>query len=139
MKLGGIALLIIVLAFSLGACRNTGGGGGGGTSSGGNPDNGKALFSSKGCPTCHTLKSVQGANGTIGPDLDGIGTRAGGAGHEGAKPPETPEQYIDESIKDPGAFVVSGFPPPNQGGMVLPVPVNDAERRDLVAFLLTQK
>jgi hypothetical protein len=48
-------------------------------------------------------------------------------------------EYLDESIRDPGAFVVEGFPGPQQGGMILPVPVNDQERRDLVAFLLDLK
>jgi cytochrome c2 len=127
-------LLTLVLALSLAACRDTsklqGGGGGGAT---GNVNNGKTLFASKGCPTCHHLTAT-GASGTIGPDLDGIAAR--GATR---KAPMAAADYIDESIKDPAAFVVPGFPAPNQGGMILPVPVSDAERKDLVAFLLEQK
>jgi hypothetical protein len=65
--------------------------------------------------------------------MDGIGQRAATR-----EPGKTAEQYIDESIKDPAAFVVPGYPSPQQGGMNLPVPVSDQERRDLVAFLLTQ-
>ena len=128
------ALLTVALAASVAACRDKGGGGGtAGGAGGGNANTGKTLFTSKGCPTCHHLSSVQGAGGTIGPDLDGVGQRAATR-----KPPMSAADYIDESIKTPDAFVVPGFPAPAQGGMILPVPVSDAERKDLVAFLLTQ-
>jgi sulfite dehydrogenase len=35
----------------------------------GDPAAGKALFKSKGCTACHTLKDA-GATGTVGPNLD---------------------------------------------------------------------
>jgi hypothetical protein len=76
---------------------------------------------------------VQGATGTIGPELDGIAQRA-----PTRKPPMSAADYIDESIKDPAAFVVPNYPAPSAGGMILPSPVSDQERKDLVAFLLTQ-
>jgi cytochrome c2 len=132
-KFLAVALLTIALAASVSACRDKGGGGGAAAGTGGNANNGKSLFAAKGCPTCHTLKSVPNATGTIGPDLDGVGSRAG-TREQG----KSAADYIDESIKTPDAFVVPGYPAPSQGGMILPVPVSDAERKDLVAFLLTQ-
>jgi mono/diheme cytochrome c family protein len=47
------------------ATTTTGGGGGGKPTA---PD-GKAIFSSAGCGSCHTLKAA-GATGTVGPNLD---------------------------------------------------------------------
>jgi len=132
----GIAFLLLTLALALTACSgssgNPGGGTAGGTNSTGNATNGKALFASKQCITCHTLKSVPGANGTIGPDMDGIASRAGTrvAGKSAA-------DYIHDSIKDPNAFIVPPYTSPSP--MILPVPVNDSEINDLVAFLLTEK
>jgi cytochrome c2 len=130
----GIAFLLLALALALTACG--GGGtpantGGGGTSSG-NANNGKALFASKQCITCHTLKSVPGATGTIGPDMDGIGTRA--ATRVSGK---SAADYIRDSIKDPNAFIVPGYTSPSP--MILPVPVSDSEINDLVAFLVNEK
>ncbi len=126
-----LGVLTILLAATAFGCRGTGPGPAPG---GGNPDKGKVLFQQKSCGTCHTLASVPGASGTIGPDLDGIASRAATR-----EPGKTAEQYIDESIREPAAFVVPGYPAPSQGGMLLPVPVTDDERRDLVAFLMTQK
>ena len=48
------------------APANAGGAGGGG---GGGETDGKAIFSSAGCESCHTLKAA-GSTGTIGPNLD---------------------------------------------------------------------
>jgi cytochrome c551/c552 len=129
------ALLTFVLAASVVACRpeeQRRGGGGGGSASG-NVNNGRTLFTSKGCPTCHQLSSVQGAAGTIGPTLNGLAQTAATR-----KPGMSATDYVEESIKDPAAFVVQGYPAPAQGGMILPVPISDAERKDLVAFLMTQ-
>lgn len=66
-----------------------------------------------GCGACHTIPGVEGAAGTVGPSLAGIGARAeeiiadpaytGGAG--------TAEGYIRESIVSPNAYVAEGFQP----------------------------
>ncbi len=128
----GIAFLLVALALVLTACQ--GGGappatGGGGT---GNADRGRTLFVDKQCGTCHMLTGVSGAVGTIGPPLNGIATTAGTrvSGMSAA-------DYIRQSIRDPNAFIVPGYPSPSP--MILPVPVNDSETNDLVAFLLTQR
>lgn len=91
---------------------------------------GKALITAQGCGACHTISSVPGAVGQIGPKLDGVGTR----GAE-RKPGLTAEQYIEESIKDPTAYTVQGFPQ----GVMPKLPLSDSQVKDLVAFLLTLK
>jgi mono/diheme cytochrome c family protein len=52
------------------------GGGGGGTTTtaqggGGAQPNGKAIFASAGCGSCHTLKAA-GSKGNVGPNLDAL-------------------------------------------------------------------
>jgi cytochrome c oxidase subunit II len=68
------------------------GGGGGG---GGQAADGEAVFTENDCGACHTL-SEAGTNGTVGPDLDNI-SRAD-------------DEYIEESIVNPNADVIQGFP-----------------------------
>jgi mono/diheme cytochrome c family protein len=96
----------------------------------GNLERGKALIISQGCGGCHTITSVAGAVGAVGPKLDGIATAAATrrAGMSAAA-------YIEESIRQPGAFTVSGFP-----ANVMPkLPLSDSQVKDLVAFLMTLK
>ena len=79
--------------------------GGGGTSTtggGGGGANGKALFASSGCVSCHTYKPA-GSNAKIGPDLDKLSQYA-----KQAKQPL--EQFARTSIVDPNAYVQPGFP-----------------------------
>jgi cytochrome c551/c552 len=81
----------------------TSGGGSTGSSGGtGNADAGKAVFSSNGCGSCHTL-AVASATGTIGPDLGKISGDATKAGMPLAA-------FIKQSITDPAAFTASGGP-----------------------------
>jgi cytochrome c551/c552 len=75
----------------------TGGGGGGGGAA-----NGKALFSSNGCVSCHTYKPA-GSKATVGPDLDKLATYA-----KQAKQPL--DKFVRESLVNPNAYVQSGFP-----------------------------
>jgi mono/diheme cytochrome c family protein len=44
----------------------------GGAAAAGNATNGKALFASSGCASCHT---ISGTGGKIGPDLTAVGSR----------------------------------------------------------------
>lgn len=78
------------------------------------------------CITCHTLAVVPTATGVIGPDLDGIFER----GATRVKGMDA-RQYIDMSIKDPGAYVVEGFP-----NSMTNFGFNDATRAELVEFLM---
>jgi cytochrome c551/c552 len=87
-----------------------GGGGGGGTQTttgggggGGGAANGKALFASNGCVSCHTYQPA-GSKATVGPDLDKLGTYA-----KQAKQPLA--AFVHESIVSPNAYVQKGYPP----------------------------
>src|ERR671933_2272336 len=87
-----------------------GGGGGGGTETttsggggGGGAANGKALFASNGCVSCHTYKPA-GSKATVGPDLDKLATYA-----KQAKKPLP--AFVHDSIVSPNAYVQPGSPP----------------------------
>ena len=77
----------------------SGGGGGGG---GGGAANGKALFASNGCVSCHTYKPA-GSKASVGPDLDKLAAYA-----KQAKKPLEP--FTRESIVKPDDYVQPGFP-----------------------------
>lgn len=84
----------------------TSGGGNQTTTSGGNGGgaaNGKALFASNGCVSCHTYKPA-GSKATVGPDLDKLATYA-----KQAKKPLA--AFVHESIVNPNAYVEKGYPP----------------------------
>jgi cytochrome c oxidase subunit 2 len=89
---------------------------------------GKALFSAQGCGGCHTYKPA-GTSGNVGPDLDNLAADAKKAG-QGTVP-----EYAAESIKNPSAYTVPGFP---AGVMPSYASLSDTQVADLVAFL-TQK
>jgi cytochrome c oxidase subunit II len=63
---------------------------------------GKAVFDANGCASCHTLQAA-GATGKVGPDLDKLPADAEKAG-------QPLEDYTKESIVDPNAYVVPGYP-----------------------------
>jgi cytochrome c2 len=95
----------------------------------GDAANGRTLFTAKGCIACHTAQGVQGATGTIGPNLNGIG--------DVAKRPKladggnnTPE-HLREWIKDPQKL--------KPGTMMPNLQLSDKEADDLTALLLTLK
>src|SRR5919201_530450 len=94
----------------------------------GDPAAGKKLYASNGCAGCHTFKPA-GSTGKVGPDLDNLAADAKKA-NQGAL-----DQYTAESIKNPGAYVVPGFP---NGVMPTFSQLSDQQIADLVAFL-TQK
>jgi cytochrome c oxidase subunit 2 len=76
---------------------------GGGGGPGGEAD-GKQVFASAGCGACHTLADA-GSSATVGPNLDRLGAEAGRR-----KPGTSAEDYVQESVVDPRALVVEGFP-----------------------------
>ncbi len=96
-------------------------------------DVGKSLFfettlgHNSGCRVCHSL--VPGKV-VVGPSLDGVATRAASR-----VPGMSAEDYLRQSIVDPGAYVVDGFP----DAMLRNFDelLTDQEIDDLVAFLLT--
>jgi cytochrome c oxidase subunit 2 len=111
-----------------GATGGAAGGGqsGGGSSAGGDAALGKTTFASAGCGGCHTFGPA-GTDAQVGPDLDNLVADAKTAG-------EPVDQYIEQSIVDPGAVIVSGYQPgvmPTTFGKTL----SPAELAGLVAFL----
>ncbi len=97
-------------------------------------DAGRSLYfettigTNAGCRICHSLDP----NTTlVGPSFDGVATRAATR-----VPGMTAEEYLRESIVDPDAYVVEGFPP----GQMIPTYLDILSEEDidnLVAFLLT--
>jgi mono/diheme cytochrome c family protein len=86
---------------------------------------GEQIFTAAGCAGCHKLTKA-GANGNIGPDLDDLANSGDIKGN--------PEDYVQESILDPDAVVVSGF----QAG-VMPSfkgKLTDKQVQALVQYLL---
>jgi mono/diheme cytochrome c family protein len=93
----------------------------------GDPTAGKVVFAANGCAACHTFKPAAAA-GTIGPNLDNLAADAQTANRGSLA------QYTEESIVDPEAYVVPGFPAnvmPKDFGRKL----TKKQLADLVAFL----
>jgi cytochrome c2 len=86
---------------------------------------GKALFNAQGCNACHTFKPA-GATAKVGPDLDNLAADAAKANRG------SPAEYAAESIRDPNAYVVPGYP---QGVMPTFSSLSDKQVADLVAFV----
>jgi cytochrome c2 len=95
----------------------------------GDANAGKDLFARKGCIACHVAQGVQGATGTIGPNLNGIG--------DPAKRPKLADgannspEHIREWIKDPQKL--------KPGTMMPNLQLTDKEADDLTALLMTLK
>jgi cytochrome c oxidase subunit 2 len=87
-----------------------------------NPAEGKKVFDSNGCGSCHTLAAAN-ATGKVGPDLD-----------DALKGKD--DAFIKESVTDPNAEIAQGFSPgimPQSYGSQL----TSQQLNDLVAFLKT--
>jgi sulfite dehydrogenase len=69
---------------------------------------GKAVFTSAGCATCHTLKDA-GSHGTIGPDLDQLKPAEAVVQHQvengGGPMPAFKDQLSAKQIQDVAAYV----------------------------------
>jgi len=74
---------------------------------------------------------IGGVGGTTGPDQEHIWTTAGQR-----KPGMSPEDYIKESILDPQAYVVPGYPPimPSFRGNI-----TDDELNSIIQYFQTLK
>ena len=97
---------------------------------GGNAAAGEAVFNANGCASCHTFGPAN-ATGTVGPDLDK-------APASDAKADNNMElaDFIEESIKDPDAYVAKGYSKgvmPTNFGQSL----SSKQLHDLVAFIVS--
>ncbi|HEX6104909.1 MAG TPA: cytochrome c oxidase assembly protein [Gemmatimonadales bacterium] len=93
---------------------------------GGDAEQGRLAFRRFGCGTCHTVDGVPGANGLVGPPLDGVGARVDIAGVL----VNTPE-HLSRWIQSPRE-VDARTAMPDLG-------VSAAEARDIAAFLCTRR
>jgi cytochrome c2 len=94
----------------------------------GNPQLGAQLIGQKGCGGCHTIPGIQGAAGTIGPNLGGVASRNRIAG--GAVPNTGPDD-LKKWIMNPQALK-PGTAMPNLG-------LSDSDATNIVAYLETLK
>lgn len=124
-----VAAALLIAVGCSGSAGTTGGATGGGSSTGKGPvERGQEVFKSAktGCSNCH---KINGQGGTVGPDLSKIGTVAAQR-----KPGMPAAGYIQESIQNPGAFVVDGYQ-----NMMGKANLSDGELNDLVAYLASLK
>lgn len=88
---------------------------------------GEEIYKTKGtCEICHKI----GQKGTRAPDLAGVGGRAAKM-----KPGTTAKAYLIESLVNPGAFIVEGYPPIMPAVDKPPIALNRSEVWALTAFL----
>ena len=92
----------------------------------GDVERGKKIFNTHAIANCARCHAVNGEGGPVGPALDTIATRK-------------QEDYILESLVDPGATIAEGFQ-----GQVSPMPpmgvlLTQQELADVMAYLMTLK
>lgn len=88
---------------------------------------GEGIFKGKGtCEICHRI----GQKGTRAPDLAGIGGRAASR-----RPGSSGKAYLIESLLDPTAYLVKGYPPIMSKVDKPPIALNRSEVWAVVAFL----
>ena len=92
---------------------------------GGDSRRGESMFIQYGCGSCHALKNVRGATGSVGPPLDGVALRVIIGGHL-TNTPANMQRWIREP-----QHVAPGTAMPD-----LQVGAEDA--RDMTAFLYTR-
>jgi putative redox protein len=102
----------------------------------GDPERGREIFETGGgvlagastCSGCHSLDGTEKA----GPSLQGISVRAGDR-----VPELSAVEYLEQSIVDPPAYVVEGFPSYRMP-KAYPIWLNEEDIDNLVAFMLTE-
>ena len=91
---------------------------------------GEEIYKTKGtCEICHRI----GQKGTRAPDLAGVGSRAAKM-----KPGMTAKAYLIESLINPNAIIVEGYPPIMPAVDKPPIALNRSELWALTAFLESQ-
>jgi hypothetical protein len=90
---------------------------------------GREIMEGKGlCLTCHTIGKTSGPYRF--PDLAGVGARA-----KSRVPGLTDVEYFAQSLYEPTAFVVPGFPPAMPPVNKPPIGLNDNEILCVIAYL----
>ena len=122
--------LIVLASLALSACGGGGGGGGDAVPLGKDLFAQSVIGTEPGCSTCHSLEA--GVT-IVGPSLAGIGTTAATMVSG-----MSAEDYLRQSILEPDAYVVEGFPTGTMPQVWSDV-LNEEQVNDLVAYLLTLK
>jgi mono/diheme cytochrome c family protein len=90
-------------------------------------EQGAALYKSKGCNACHSLDGTK----VVGPSFKGVY----GSKHNTDKGEVTVDDaYLRESMLEPNAKIVEGYPP-----AMPPLPLTDDEVNALIAFIKAQQ
>jgi cytochrome c2 len=92
---------------------------------GGDSERGESLFIQYGCGSCHALRNVRTATGSVGPPLDGIATRVIIAGRLANRPAN-----MERWIRDPQRL--------SPGTAMPDLQVGERDARDITAFLYTR-
>jgi cytochrome c len=87
---------------------------------------GKAIIKRVSCGACHAIPGIDRADGTVGPSLDKVATRAFLAGRLANTPVNLIQWIRRPQAVEPG----NGMPDP---------PITDQEARDVAAYLYTLK
>jgi cytochrome c len=95
------------------------------TETGGDARRGEAMFIQYGCGSCHAMKNVRTATGSVGPPLDGIAVRVIIGGHLSNTPANMEKWIRDPQQVSPG----TAMPDLNVG---------QQDARDMTAFLYTR-
>ncbi len=91
---------------------------------GGDIERGRVTIRHYGCPACHVIPGVPGADGLVGPPLAGIASRV----YLGGAVPNTPENMM-RWIQRP-RDIAPRTAMPN-------IPMSEREARDIVGYLYT--
>lgn len=91
---------------------------------GGNPARGKDKIQYYGCPSCHTIPGIYGADGLVGPSLARIASRV----YVGGVLPNTPENMIRWIRNAKAVDQLTAMPNMN---------VTDSDARDIAGYLYT--
>lgn len=100
-------------------------------SSGGDPERGEKLFGRMGCNGCHT---VDGIGGQVGPELTGVFNLDLTEDRPAQEQPNV-QDYVRQSIQDPQAYIVPGFPEPSPMPSAETFGLSEQDIDDLIAYL----
>lgn len=88
---------------------------------------GRQVYRQLGCAQCH---QIDGSGGRLGPDLSHVATAAATR-----RPGTAAVDYIEESIDQPGAYIVPGFN--DVMPRALARDLSDFDRESLIRYLMT--
>ena len=94
------------------------------TVAGGDPERGRRIIAQSGCPACHVIPGIAGAEGLVGPPLDRFASRA----YVGGVVPNRPQNLVAWILNPPGIDPLTAMPATG---------VSEAEARDIAAYLYT--